>query len=238
MSQDPSPVGRSGLRVGRVLGVPVIISPTWLILAVLVTVIYSDVVRGVRPDWSDGLVYLVSFGFVVTLCGSVFLHELGHAFVSRRCGIGVRSITLEMLGGHTEMAAEADRPRTEAFIALAGPAVSALLGLIGLAGLAFTAPDTLAGQFAFQIAVCNIIVAIYNSLPGMPLDGGRALRAMVWAIKGDRHLASRVAGWFGRGIALLTAGVGASLYANDMLSALGVVFTLVIATVLWMGATR
>ncbi|GAA4923740.1 hypothetical protein GCM10023223_51370 [Stackebrandtia albiflava] len=226
------------MRIGRVFGVPVIVSPTWLILAVLVTVIYSDIVQAAVPGISGGLVYVVSFGFVVTLCVSVFLHELGHALVSRHYGIEVRSITLEMLGGHTEMASEAQSPKVEAAVALAGPLVSAVLGVAGVAALALTPPGGLATQFAFQIAASNIIVAVYNALPGMPLDGGRALRALVWAIKGDRHLASRVAGWTGRAVAVATGLGGALLYFCGVVTTIGIVFALLIAGVLWLGATR
>lgn len=238
MSEETPSIKRPGWRIGRVFGVPVIISPTWLILAVLVTVIYSDVVRAVLPQLADALVYLVSFGFVVTLCGSVFLHELGHALVSRHYRIGVRSITLEMLGGHTEMTSEAKTPKVEAVVALAGPAVSAVLGMIGVAALIITPPGTLAAQFAFQIAACNIIVAVYNALPGMPLDGGRALRALVWAIKGDKHVASQVAGWTGRVVAAATGIAGVVLYYFGVVTFIAVVFALMIAVVLWIGATR
>lgn len=238
MSDDSPPLSRSGLKIGRVFGVPVIISPTWLILAVLVTVIYSDVVRTVLPDLAEGLVYVVSFGFVVTLCGSVFLHELGHALASRHYGIGVRGITLEMLGGHTEMTEEAKTPKVEAVVALAGPLVSAVLGVAGVATLVITPAGTLAMQFAFQVAACNIIVAVYNALPGMPLDGGRALRALVWAVAGDKHLASRVAGWTGRVVAGATAVAGALLYYSGLVSVIAMVFALMIGVVLWMGATR
>ncbi|CAM3156094.1 M50 family metallopeptidase [Stackebrandtia soli] len=238
MDDNASTVTRSGFRIGRVRGIPVMISPSWLILAVLITVVYSDVVRALLPGYSDAIVYLVSFGFVVTLCGSVFLHELGHALVSLHYGIPVRRITLEMLGGHTEMSTEADRPKVEALIALAGPAVSAVLGVIGIGALALTEPGTLPGQFAFQIAVCNVLVAIYNALPGLPLDGGRALRAGVWAVTGDRHAASRIAGWTGRVVAAATGLLGVTLFYLGWLSLIGVIFTVLIAGVLWVGATR
>ena len=207
-------------------------------MAVLVTLIYADVVRAVLPQLPDTLVYLVSFGFVVTLFGSVFLHELGHALVSRYYRIPVRSITLEMLGGRTEMAAEAERPKAEALIALAGPAVSAVLGLIGVAAVVMIPPHTISAQFAFQVAACNILVAVYNALPGLPLDGGQALRALVWAVKGDKHLASRVAGRVGRGVAVATGAAGAVLYYTDLVGLLAILFGFMVAAMLWVGATR
>lgn len=238
MNQSDGRQPRSGLRIARVFGVPVHISPTWLILAVLVTLIYSDVVRASLPGIDEVLVYLVAFGFVVTLCGSVFLHELGHALASRHYGIGVRNITLELLGGHTEMATDPATPKVEAMVALAGPAVSAVLGVVGTVATLLLEPFTLPWQFAFQIAACNIIVAVYNVLPGMPLDGGRALRAAVWSIKGDKHVASTVAGWSGRAIAVLTAAAGIAAYLAEWISIVGVAFTLLVAAVLWLGATR
>lgn len=238
MNQTDGPPQRPGLRIARVLGVPVHISPTWLILAVLVTLIYSDVVRVALPGLDGPLIYLVAFGFVITLCGSVFLHELGHALASRHYGIGVRGITLEMLGGHTEMANDPDTPKVEALVALAGPAVSAVLGAAGTGVALLLEPFTLAWQFAFQIAACNIIVAVYNVLPGMPLDGGRALRAAVWALKGDKHAASIVAGWAGRVVAVATAAAGIAAFAYGLVSVIGIAFALMIAVVLWMGASR
>lgn len=238
MSDEAARPKRAGLRIGRVFGVPVIISPTWFVLAVLITILYSDVVASALPHLSALGTYVVSFGFVITLCGSVFLHELGHALTSKYYRIKVNSITLEMLGGHTEMATEADRPKVEAIVSLAGPLVSAVLGVIGIALFIVVPKHTIGAQFAFQFAVCNVLVAVYNILPGLPLDGGRALRAIVWAVKKDKHLASRVSGWTGRAVAAFTAIGGVALYLLQALTLLGLVFALMVAGVLWWGATN
>src|SRR5688572_13063547 len=93
----------SGIPLGRLFGFPLRLSPSWLILAALVTVTYGQLVARGRPDLAGVPAYAVGFGFVLCLVGSVLLHELGHAFASRRYGIAVRGITLEMLGGYTEM---------------------------------------------------------------------------------------------------------------------------------------
>ena len=221
--------------VGRVLGIPLYANASMLILAGLVTVVYGNYVRT-----ELGLVapvgYLIGLGFVVCLLGSVLLHELGHALTARRCGIGVRGITLELLGGWTEMDRDAPSPRVDALVSLAGPAVSLVLGGVGTAA-AFALPDrTVADQIAFQLAASNIIVAIFNVLPGLPLDGGRALRAGVWALIKDRNRATEVAGWAGRGIAVVIASVVFTLYRLNLLTVFGLLFVLLVVFTLWQGA--
>jgi Zn-dependent protease len=167
----------------------------------------------------------------------VLLHELGHAVTARRYGIRVRGITLELLGGYTEMEGDAPRPGVEVLVSLAGPAVSLVLGL-GSAGAAVLLPiETVAGQIAFQLAAANIIVAVFNALPGLPLDGGRALRAAVWALSGNRHLGTQVAGWSGRAVAVVTLAGGVLLYSAQVLTPFGLVFLLLVAFTLWQGAS-
>ncbi|MFD0818131.1 site-2 protease family protein, partial [Micromonospora zhanjiangensis] len=188
---------RTGLRVGRVFGVPVFLNVSMVLLAVLVTVSYGEYVRH-RLELSQAAGYLVGFGFVVCLLGSVLLHELGHAVTARRFGIGVRGITLELLGGYTEMDRDAPSPRVDLLVSLAGPAVSLVLGLVAVLATVALPDRTLPDQLTFQLAVSNLLVAVFNSLPGLPLDGGRALRAVVWAVTRDRHRGTEVAGWVGR----------------------------------------
>ncbi|BCJ69816.1 hypothetical protein GCM10009779_07270 [Polymorphospora rubra] len=226
---------RSGLTIGRVFGVPVHLNASMLLLAVLVTVLYGSFVRE-RLDLSPAAGYAVGFGFVVLLLLSVLLHELGHALTARRYGIGVRGITLELLGGYTEMERDAPSPRVDLYVSLAGPAVSFLLGFAAV-GVTVALPNgTLLDQLAFQVAVSNLLVAVFNSLPGLPLDGGRALRAAVWAASRDRHLGTEVAGWVGRSVALATAAVVVWLTAVGVLTTFGLLFMLLVAFTLWQGA--
>jgi Zn-dependent protease len=229
------PERRPGLAIGRVLGVPVYLNASMVLLTVLVTVTYGEFVRH-QLALSQAVGYLVGFGFVVCLLGSVLLHELGHALTARRYGIGVRGITLELLGGYTEMDRDAPTPRVDLLVSLAGPAVSLVLGFTAvLATLAL--PDrTLPDQLAFQLAVSNVIVAVFNILPGLPLDGGRALRAAVWGITRDRHLGTEVAGWVGRAVAAATALLVALLTWLGLLAPLGLALMLLVAFTLWQGA--
>jgi Zn-dependent protease len=222
----PSPSGRrTGIPLGRLLGFPLHLSWSVLLLAALVTLLYGQL---------GG--YLVGFGFVVLLLGSVLLHELGHAVAARRLGIGVRGITLEILGGYTEMERDAPNPRVELLVALAGPAVSLALGLTA-AGAAFLLPaDTTAYQVAFLVALANIIVAFFNVLPGLPLDGGRALRAAVWAASGSQLRGTLVAARSGQGVGVLTAVAAVVLYGTGVFREFGLVFLLIVAFTLWQGA--
>ncbi len=226
---------RRARPLGRVLGIPIYVHGSMLILAVLVTVVYGNYVRD-QLSLPDAAGYLIGLGFVACLLGSVLLHELGHALTARRFGIGVRGITLELLGGWTEMDRDAPTPRVDALVSLAGPAVSLILG--GLATAATLAlPDrTAAGQIAFQLAASNVLVAIFNVLPGLPLDGGRALRAGLWALIKDRNRATEVAGWAGRALAFATLMVALWLYRLNTLTIFGLLFVMLVVLTLWQGA--
>ncbi len=226
---------RPGLRVGRVFGVPLYLNASILLLALLITVLYGEL-AGQRLQLSPLGGYLVGAGFVVSLLGSVLAHELGHALTARHFGIGVRGITLELLGGYTEMDRDAPSPRVDLLVSLAGPAVSAVLGVAAVAATLALPDGTVADQLAFQLAASNVIVAVFNILPGLPLDGGRALRAAVWAVTRDRHRATEVAGWAGRVVALGTALLVAVLYATDVLGLLALPLTALVALTLWHGA--
>jgi Zn-dependent protease len=221
--------------MGRLLGIPVFANPSMVILAVLVMVVYGGYARN-ELGLAAPFAYAVGLGFVACLLGSVLLHELGHALTARRYGIGVRGITLELLGGWTEMDREAPTPRVDALVSLAGPAVSFVLGALAT-GAAIALPDrTVAGEIAFQLAASNVIVAVFNVLPGLPLDGGRALRAGLWALLKDRNRATEGAAWAGRGIAFLTALAVLTLYQQRVLTLFGVIFVLFVTSTLWQGA--
>lgn len=234
-SSSRPPVARPGLALGRVAGVPVHVNASMLLLAALVTFMYGGFVR-TQLQLSPPAAYAVGFGFVVCLLGSVLLHELGHALTARRFGIGVRGITLELLGGYTEMDRDAPTPRIDLLVSLAGPAVSLVLGLAAVVTTLALPDRTLLNEVAFQLAVSNVLVAVFNVLPGLPLDGGRALRAGVWAVSRDRHLGTEVAGWCGRVVAVGTAAAVVLLAVLGLRSPFGLVLLLLVALTLWQGA--
>ncbi|MGW4154716.1 site-2 protease family protein [Micromonospora chersina] len=235
MEQRTRPSRRPGLTLGRIFGVPLRVDASMLLLTAVVTVLYAALARR-QLDLGHLGGYLVGLGFVVSLLGSVLLHELGHALTARRYGIGVRGITLELLGGYTEMDRDAPSPKVDLLVSLAGPAVSAVLGAGAVAATLALPAGTLAHQLAFQLAVSNVVVAVFNSLPGLPLDGGRALRAAVWAVTRDRHRGTEVAGWIGRAVAVATVALVVLLTLRRALAPLALPLMLLVAVTLWRGA--
>ncbi|HKT05488.1 MAG TPA: M50 family metallopeptidase [Rugosimonospora sp.] len=239
--EAPPPPRRArmgGIPLGRVLGVPVFLTVPWLLLAALITLTYGRFVALRHPELSPGVAYLTGFGMVLCLLVSVLLHELGHALTARRFGIGVRGITLEMLGGYTEMERDAPSPKVELLVAMSGPAVSAVLGALAVVTTLAVPDGTVLHEAAFQLAFSNVVVAIFNALPGLPLDGGRALRAGIWAVSHNRHLADRVSGWTGRAVAAISSLVALFLYLSQVLTWLGLLITCMVAMSLWTGATQ
>lgn len=230
----PAPRG-SGLALGRLFGIPVHVAPSWLIIAAVITVIYQPVVEGTLRLGPAS--YLVAFVFAVLLYASVLIHELGHALVARYYGMRVHRISLRLLGGVTEIG-EPRTPGREFWIALAGPALS--LALAGIGFLTYTAldPATVLGVLTWQLWVANLLVGACNLLPGLPLDGGRLLRAAVWAATRRHTAGTIVAAWAGRLIAVVlvalpflyswSLGVGVSLYS--------VLVTVLIGSFMWMSA--
>jgi Zn-dependent protease len=221
------PARRAGIPLGRVLGFPLHLSWSVLVLAALVTLLYGAF-RG----------YVVGFGFMVCLLASVLLHELGHALTARRLGVGVRGITLEILGGYTELERDAPSPRVELLVGLAGPAVSLVLGVAAGVGAVLLPPDGTLQQVALLAALANLIVAVFNVLPGLPLDGGRALRAAVWAASGSRMRGTLVAARSGQVVGVATAAGAVALYASGIFAdfEFGLIFMLLVAVSLWQGA--
>lgn len=240
MTPDAGPPAQprpGGIRLGRVLGVPVYLRWSWLVLAVVVVLLYAGILDTMLPQLTAAGRYAFAVGFVLCLLLSVLLHEIGHAVVARHYGIGVRAIMLEVLGGYTEMESDSPHPRADLAVSLVGPAISGVIGAAALGGYLSLPPGTVVSQLAFQLAWANLVVAVFNALPGLPLDGGRAVRALVWGLTGDRHTGTTVAGWLGRvlaaGLALLALGfivVGTGNIATPLLLAL-------LAATIWQGAT-
>jgi Zn-dependent protease len=220
-----------------VLGVPVYLRYSWLLLAVVVVVLYARVLDRMLPQLSPAGQYAFAVGFVLCLLLSVLLHEIGHAVVARHYRIRVRAITLELLGGYTEMESDSPHPRADLFVSIVGPIVSGVLGGAALAAWAVLPPQSVVNQLAFQLAWSNLIVAVFNALPGLPLDGGRALRAIVWGITGNRYTGSTVAGWIGRGLALVVLTIGLSLGLFFDYNVASLFLVILVAMTMWQGAT-
>ncbi|MCW2796661.1 site-2 protease family protein [Nocardioides sp.] len=233
----PTPRSPGTFKVGTIAGSDVLVSSSWFLVAGLIAVVMAPRVEEVSPGLG-ALKYVAGLAFAVVLYLSVLLHEASHAIVAKRYGFPVTSITLHFLGGMTAIEGEARKPREEFWIAVVGPLTSlavggaAVLGLWGLAleGLLLMALQGLAGA--------NLIVGVLNLIPGLPLDGGRVLKAVVWGATGDVHRGTIVAGWGGR----LTA---CAVMLWPLLQEqwfgppdfLDLIFAFVIAMFLWSGAT-
>nr|WP_154758985.1 M50 family metallopeptidase [Amycolatopsis pithecellobii] len=177
----------------RVRDVPVLLAPSWWVGSLVVIVLYTPMVTRLLPDASPATSWTLSAAFAVLLGLSVLLHELGHVVVALRMGIPVRRLRLFLLGGLSEVARTPREPRQEGLVAAAGPVVSVLLALFcGLLLLAVPS-GTAAWLLVAECAVANLAVGLFNLLPGLPLDGGRMLRAGVWALSGIRARGTKAA---------------------------------------------
>jgi Zn-dependent protease len=193
------PTPRGGVRLGRVVGVPVLVGPSWFLMAAFFTV---SIAATLTHSIGAAQAYLVGGSFAVLLGLSVLLHELGHCFVARGLGLQVRRITIGVLGGATEIE-ETQTPAREYAVAIAGPMVSLLLVATGVGMRPLFDDGSLSGRFVENVALTNGLIAAFNLLPGLPLDGGRVLRALIWSIRGDAHRATVAAAWAGRVVAVV-----------------------------------
>lgn len=189
------------LRIGTVAGVDVLVRSSWLLIAGLIAVIVAPAVDRVAPGLGP-LKYLAGLAFAVLLTLSLLLHEMSHALVAQRIGLPVRSITLHFIGGVTAIEGEPDTPKREFAVSVVGPLTSLAVGASAYLLLQVT-PAGLLSLVVGGLAWANLVVGVLNLVPGMPLDGGRVLRAVVWRLTGDPHRATLVSGWAGRGVAIL-----------------------------------
>ncbi|NND03639.1 MAG: site-2 protease family protein, partial [Acidimicrobiia bacterium] len=198
----------NSLKLGRVAGIP--IEANWSVIAIALIVTLSAA-NTILPESAPGLsegAYLVGGALAaLALLGSILVHELGHALVALRNGVGVERISLWAFGGVAQLESEAESPRAEAEIAGIGPAISLSLGALLLAvASAFTGLTAAVIGWAGAI---NILLGVFNLIPGAPLDGGRLLRAWLWNRHGDRNRAGESAGKAGRLVGAGLMGIGA-----------------------------
>lgn len=211
----------TSVPLGRFAGIPV--GANWsvlIVLALIADLLAVDVLPRQAPGqsafwyWGTGLVAAICF------LASLLAHELAHSLLARRYGLKVKRITLWMLGGAAELEGEPPTPRADLVIAVVGPLTSLVLGGVcwGAAWLTEPALPALAVLGLSWIGVTNVLLAIFNLLPGAPLDGGRVLRALLWKRGGDRARANAAAARAGQGLGLLLmiAGVAQSLVLGSL----------------------
>jgi len=204
---------KASISLGRWFGVPVGLHYSWFIVAWLISLSLASQFAALNPNWSPGVVWGLAIITALLFFVCIVLHELAHASVAKLSGISVHGITLFALGGIAQIEKDASSPSKEFWIAIAGPIASIAIGIICrvFAGVAYAAdPTRLAGLAAVfgWLAYINIVLALFNLIPGFPLDGGRVLRSIVWGITHDVNKATRVAARAGQGVGALFIATG------------------------------
>jgi Zn-dependent protease len=224
-----------GISVGRVGSVPVYLRPSWFVIAALVTVLFAPGIRS-SVTVTPGVEYLIALSFAILLLLSVFIHELAHAGAAALTGTPATHIVLDLWGGHTAFGEESAGPWRSIGVSVVGPLSNALLALAAQVSMLIGQPHGVSRLLLEALTLSNFVVAGFNALPGLPLDGGRVLEALVWWGTGDRHRGTLVAGWSGRLVA-------AGLVIWTLLGVIGGRQTLtsglwlfLIAGLLWQGA--
>lgn len=191
-----------GLLMGRVMGVPIYVAPSWFLIAALITWVFGNQLDRVLPQL--GLTrYLVSLFFAVAFYASVLVHELAHTVAALRFGLPVHRIQLKFFGGVSEIEKDCPTPGREFVLAAVGPLLSLVLTGAFYAGMRLVETGTVPGVLLAGLMVSNLVVAVFNLLPGLPLDGGRMLRAVVWKLSGRPMTGSVAAAWTGRALAVV-----------------------------------
>lgn len=205
---------RGGIHVGRIFGINIHVDWSWIFIFLLVTwQLVAAVFPSLHPDWSFGLTLAVSLAASLLFFGSVLAHELAHSLMAKARGLPVRRITLFIFGGVSNIEREPDTPVSEFLISVVGPITSLVLGalffFLGAQEVTFPlTPQTLSqldpvSTLLLWLGPINILLGIFNLIPGFPLDGGRVLRSILWAMTNDLRRATRWATFVGQGVAWL-----------------------------------
>ena len=234
---EPSTAPR-GWVIGRVAGAPVVLSPSFLLAAVVLTAVFTPSVRSATGLGSGA--YVVALVFVLLLFGSVFCHELAHGLVGRARGQQPTAFVLTLWGGHTSFRGAAPTAASAALVAAAGPVTNLLLAVVFLV-LSRLAPDgSLVQWVLLSGAFSNGFVGAFNLLPGLPLDGGQLLESAVWAVTKDRMRGTVAAAWCGRVVAVgvVAWAVVQPMAAGRTPSFFTIIWTVMVAMFLWSGASQ
>lgn len=219
---------KSSLRLGKIFGIPIGVNYTWFIIFVMVTLsLATAYFPGRYPDWSVASYWGVGVLTSILFFASVLIHELSHSVIALAWGIPVRSITLFIFGGVASIEREPDRPLAEFLVAIAGPVASLLLAVV-FGALWFGGQMlnwTPLAALGLYLGGLNLSLALFNMLPGFPLDGGRVFRSLVWAWTGNLNRATRWAATTGRIVAMLMiVGGGIMLLTGNWTNGLWLAF--------------
>ncbi|WP_323369075.1 site-2 protease family protein [Streptomyces alkaliterrae] len=234
-----------GILMGRPFGVPVYVAPSWFLVAALITWVFGGQLDRILPDLGAAR-YLIALFFAVAFYASVLVHELAHTVAALRFSLPVRRIQLQFFGGVSEIEKESETPGREFVLAFVGPLLSLVLAGVFYLGMFTVEARSVPGVLLAGLMISNLIVAAFNLLPGLPLDGGRMLRAVVWKLSGDPMTGTVAAAWTGRvlavtvliGLPLATHATGLSRgeSVGSLNSLTDALLAAILAAIIWTGA--
>jgi Zn-dependent protease/predicted transcriptional regulator len=205
---------QSQIKLGRIFGIEIGLHFSWIAIALLIVISLAAHFRETNPQWGDGVVFLTSIATGVFFFAAIIAHELAHSIVAKSRGLPVKSITLFALGGVSQLEKDAEDAKTEFLVAIAGPMTSFVIGVILLAlstvlgGSSVSTATTPVVAMMMWLGYINVALAVFNLVPGFPLDGGRVLRSIAWWITNDPERATRIAARVGQTIAIFFIAIG------------------------------
>src|SRR5258705_7329279 len=200
---------KAHIKLGRIFGIEIGLHLSWLIIALLITLSLAGQFHAFNLNWGEGVIWATAIGTSLLFFAAIIAHELAHAMVAKARHLPVRSITLFALGGVAEIEKEAGEASTEFFMGIAGPIMSALIGMVclvlawGLGWTPPTIPDSPLPAMMMWLGYNKISLAIFNFIPGFPLDGGRVLRGIIWWVTGNGVRATQIATRVGQVVAFI-----------------------------------
>jgi len=200
---------QSNIKLGRIHGIEIGLHYSWFIIAALIVFSLGEHFHQVNPNWGTSQIWITALFTAVLFFVSLLLHELAHSLVAQARGLKVKAITLFALGGVSQIESDATDAKTEFWVAIAGPIASLLIGfgcLANASGLGWrrpAEPQTGITSVLVWLGYINVGLAVFNMIPGFPLDGGRVLRAIVWAITKNAERSTRIAARVGQVVAFL-----------------------------------
>lgn len=251
-AEQPAVAPGPGIRLGRPFGIPIYVSPSWFVIAAFITVLLAPQHGDTADPTNDfgnelgGWRYVLSLAYAVFLYASVVVHELAHSALAKRLGLPVRRIVIHFLGGVSEIEREADTPGKAFWIAFVGPLTSGVLAALGFGVYQLIPHDETVGlgskvaaTLVFGFWASNLLVALFNMLPGLPLDGGQVLRAAVWKASGKAMTGTTAAAWAGRVLAIVVFVIMNMVYVRDgNIDPFGLGMAVFMAMFIWFGATQ
>lgn len=217
----------SSIRLFKLWGIPVEVNASWLLVLVLMTWTFAT---GYYPSLYPGTfgtlqLWILGFVTAILLFLSILMHEFSHSIIASRNGMPIKKITLFMFGGVAQMERDVDKPQSELKTAAAGPAMTVLLALLFYSVSLLFRENAVAYALLRSLMRINIIVLVFNMVPGFPLDGGRILRAAIWYKTGNISRATRIASRVGRGFAVFLIIIGfVNFFAGNFIGGLWMVF--------------